>query len=310
MDRHLVAVEVRVERGAHERVDLDGLALDQHRLEGLDAESVERRGAVEEHGVLLDHVLENVPDFGTQPLDHLLGTPDVRGERPVDEHLHHERLEELDRHETRQAALVHLEPGSDHDHRPAGVVHALAEEVLAETPLLALEHIGQGFQGAVAGACDGAAPAAVVEEGVDGLLEHPLLVVHDYVGRPEVEQAAEPVVTVYDPSIKVVQVGGCEASAVELDHRAEVRREDRDGLHDHPLGAVPAGAERVHDLQALDGLLALLALGRADGVAQVLSLLHEVYLLDKVPYGLSTHAAAEVHAVAVLVAEAVLHLAE
>ena len=43
---HLVAVEVRVERGADERVDLDGLALDQHGLEGLDAEPVERRGAV------------------------------------------------------------------------------------------------------------------------------------------------------------------------------------------------------------------------------------------------------------------------
>src|SRR3712207_8640816 len=37
--RHLVAVEVRVERGAHERVDLDRLPLDQHRLEGLDAEA-------------------------------------------------------------------------------------------------------------------------------------------------------------------------------------------------------------------------------------------------------------------------------
>ena len=35
--RHLVAVEVGVERGADERVDLDGLALDQDRLEGLDA---------------------------------------------------------------------------------------------------------------------------------------------------------------------------------------------------------------------------------------------------------------------------------
>jgi hypothetical protein len=35
---HLVTVEVGVERGAHQRVDLDRLALDQHRLERLDAE--------------------------------------------------------------------------------------------------------------------------------------------------------------------------------------------------------------------------------------------------------------------------------
>ena len=49
---HLVAVEVGVERGADQRVELDRLALDQHRLEGLDAEAVQRRRAVEQHRVL------------------------------------------------------------------------------------------------------------------------------------------------------------------------------------------------------------------------------------------------------------------
>ena len=43
VDGHLVAVEVGVERRAHERVDLQGLALDQHRLERLDAQAVQRR---------------------------------------------------------------------------------------------------------------------------------------------------------------------------------------------------------------------------------------------------------------------------
>ena len=91
--------------------------------------------------MLLDHVLQNVPHLGTEPLDHLLGAADVRRERPVHEHLHHERLEELDRHQARQAALVHLQPRTDHDDRTAGVVHALAEQVLAEAALLALEHV-------------------------------------------------------------------------------------------------------------------------------------------------------------------------
>ena len=43
---HLVTVEVGVERRADERMDADGLALDQHRLERLDAQAVERRRAV------------------------------------------------------------------------------------------------------------------------------------------------------------------------------------------------------------------------------------------------------------------------
>src|SRR3546814_19272343 len=45
VDGHLVAVEIGVERRADERVELDRLALDQHRLERLDAETVERRRA-------------------------------------------------------------------------------------------------------------------------------------------------------------------------------------------------------------------------------------------------------------------------
>ncbi len=64
VDRHLVAVEVGVERRADQRVQLDRLALDEDRLERLDAEAVERRGAVQEHRVLADDLLEDVPDLG------------------------------------------------------------------------------------------------------------------------------------------------------------------------------------------------------------------------------------------------------
>jgi len=47
VDGHLVAVEVGVERMTDERVHLDRLAFDEHRLESLDAQAVERRRAVQ-----------------------------------------------------------------------------------------------------------------------------------------------------------------------------------------------------------------------------------------------------------------------
>ena len=59
---HLVAVEVGVERGADQRMDLDRLAFDEHRLKRLDAEAVERRGAVQQDRVVLDDLFEDVPD--------------------------------------------------------------------------------------------------------------------------------------------------------------------------------------------------------------------------------------------------------
>ena len=58
---HLVAVEVGVERGADQRMQLDRLAFDQHRLERLDAQAVQRRRAVQQHRMLADHLFEDVP---------------------------------------------------------------------------------------------------------------------------------------------------------------------------------------------------------------------------------------------------------
>ena len=103
---HLVAVEVGVERVADERVDLDRLALDQHRLEGLDAEAVQGRRAVQQHRVLVDDLLEHVPDLGDHRVDHLLGRLDVLDLLALDEAGHDERLEQLQGHQLRQAALV------------------------------------------------------------------------------------------------------------------------------------------------------------------------------------------------------------
>ena len=72
MDRHLVAVKVRVVRRTRERMQLQRTALGEHRLECLNAEAVQRRRAVEEHGVLLDDIFEHVPDLGARALDHAL----------------------------------------------------------------------------------------------------------------------------------------------------------------------------------------------------------------------------------------------
>ncbi len=141
MNGHLVAVEVGVEGVADERVDLDRLALDEQRLERLDAQAVQRRRAVQQHRVLVDDLLEHVPHLADHRVDHLLGGLDVLRGLALDQARHDERLEQLERHDLRQAALVQLQVRAGDDHRAPGVVHALAEQVLAEAALLALEHV-------------------------------------------------------------------------------------------------------------------------------------------------------------------------
>ena len=127
------------------------------------------------------------------------------------------------------------------------------------------------FSGRLPGPGDGPAAAAVVEQRVDGLLQHALLVVDDDLGRAEVEQPLQAVVAVDDAAVQVVEVGRGEAAAVELHHRAQVGRDHRDGVEDHgprvvdPLAVLVAPVEGGDDLQPLDGLL--LALGRQRAAA-------------------------------------------
>src|SRR3569623_909959 len=173
---HLVAVEVGVERGANQRVKLDRLALDQCRLERLNAEAMQRRCAVQEHRMLANDFVENIPDLGTLLLDELLRLLHGGGQTLGVEPRVDERLEQFERHLLRQAALGQLQFGADHDDRTARVVDALAEQVLAEAALLALEHVGERLQWALVRARNDAAAAAVVEQRVHSFLQNRLFV--------------------------------------------------------------------------------------------------------------------------------------
>ena len=237
MHGHLVAVEVGVVRRADQRMQMDGFAFHQHRLEGLNAETMQRRCAVEQHRVLANHFVEHVPDFRTHALDHALRALDVVRLTAVDELLHHERLEELERHLFGQPALVQLEVRADHDDRTARVVDALAEQVLAEPALLALEDVRERLERTVVGPGHRAAAAAVVDQRVDCFLQHALLVLDDDLGRAQLQQPLEAVVAVDDAAIEIVEVGRGEAAAVELHHRAQLGRDHRHGGEDHPLRA-------------------------------------------------------------------------
>src|SRR5262249_1271346 len=154
----------------------DRLAFDEHRLERLDAETMERRRAVEQDRMLADDFLEDVPHFGALLLDHLLGLLDGRDQPALFELVVDERLEQLERHLLREAAMVELQLRPDDDDRTARVVHALAEQVLTEPALLALERVRERLERAVVRPAQDAAAAAVVEERVHGFLEHALFV--------------------------------------------------------------------------------------------------------------------------------------
>ena len=191
------------------------------------------------------------------PSEHLLGRLDGVGVAQLLEPANDERLEQFQGDLLWQTALVQPQFGADDDDRPGRVIDALAEQVLAEAALLALDHVGQRLERAVAAAQHRPLAAVVVEQRVHRLLQHPLLVADDDFRCVEIHQLLEAVVAVDDAPIEIVQIAGGEVAAVEQDERPEVRWDDRDALQHHPLGLVlrPAQAriaERFDHLEPLD----------------------------------------------------------
>ena len=256
--------------------------------------------------MILDDLFEDVPDRGVHPLDDSLGALDVVGEALLHQLAHHERLEQLQGHLLGQAALVQLELRPDHDHGAARVVDALAEQVLAEPALLALEHVAQALEPVVARPGDRPAATAVVDQGVARLLQHPLLVADDDLGGTELQQPLEPVVPVDHAPVQVVQVGGREAPAVELDHRAQLGWEHGEHRQDHPLRPRSRAAERLDQAQPLDRLLASLAGRGPDLDVQGATELLELHPGDDVADRLGAHPGPEDPAAARPGARAVL----
>src|SRR5205807_5924480 len=152
------------------------LSFDEHRLESLDAQSVKSRSAVQQHRMIANDLFEDLVHLGRFLLHDLLGALHRLGDSLLDELVNDEWLEQLQRHRLRQTALVQLELRTDDDDRAAGVVDALAEQVLTEAALLALEHVGQRLERTLAAATNRLGAATVVEQRIDRFLEHSLLV--------------------------------------------------------------------------------------------------------------------------------------
>ena len=112
--------------------------------------------------------------------------------------------------------------------------------------------------------------------------------------RIELDEALEAVVAVDNAAVEVIEVGRCETTAVELDHRADVRRDDRQDIHDHPLGLVAGGAEGLGDLEPLDDAQLLLAAGVDKLTAELAAQGLEIDLGQQLLHGLGAHTGLEI----------------
>ena len=113
-----------------------------------------------------------------------------------------------------------------------------------------------------------------------------------------VQQLLQPVVTVDNPAVKVVQVGSGETATFQLNHWPQVRRNNRNSFHNHPFRLVAAVSEGIKDVQPADGPGTLLPLQGLQFCLKGSNFLVQVNLLKQVADSFGTHLSHE--AVAVL----------
>src|SRR5690606_33089907 len=89
---------------------------------------------------------KDIPHFWTLFLDHLLGRLDRRDIATLFKFVVDEGLVQLECHLLGKAALMQFQLRPSNDHGTARVIDALSEKVLAETPLLALDHVRERLQ--------------------------------------------------------------------------------------------------------------------------------------------------------------------
>src|SRR5258708_7187003 len=242
-------------------MDLDRLTFNQDRLESPYAQAAPCTRAIQQHWMFANPFFEDVPNARLLPLDHLACLLDRRRVPLLLELVVDEWLEQLERHLLWQTTLMQLQLRPDNDHRSPGVVDTLAEEILTKAPLFAFQCSGQRFKRTIVDAAQNAAATAVVEQRVDRFLQHALLLPDNNFSRPQIHQLLQTLVAIDYASIEIVQVGSGKTSAIQRYQRAQLGRNHRYHIQDHPIGMIAGLKKRSRNLQAL-GKLQLLLLRR------------------------------------------------
>ena len=150
MHGHLIAVKVGVVTGADQRMNFNCIAFNKNRLERLNSHAMESWRAIQKHRMILDDFFKHVPHFWVTPIKHALGALDGVGKSTILELANDERLEQFQRDLLWQTALMQLEFWTNHDDGTRRIINALAEQILAEATLLALDHVGERLERTIA----------------------------------------------------------------------------------------------------------------------------------------------------------------
>ena len=116
---HLVTVEVGVERGTNQRMQMDSFTFDQNWFKSLNTQTVQRRSTVQQNRMFANDFFQNIPNFRTFFFNHAFGRFNRRCVSVQFQFGINERLKQFQSHLLRQTALVQFQFRTDGNNRTA-----------------------------------------------------------------------------------------------------------------------------------------------------------------------------------------------
>src|SRR5699024_7088754 len=107
---------------------------------------VQRRRTIEHNGMPVNDVLQNFPYHLIAAVDDFFSRFNRLHIAALDEAPDNEGLVQLNGHLFRQATLMELQLRAYNNHRTAGIVNTLTQQILTEATALAFQHVAEGFQ--------------------------------------------------------------------------------------------------------------------------------------------------------------------
>ena len=251
MNRHLVTVKVGIESGTDKRMQLNGLAFNQHWLKSLDTQSVQCRRPIQHNRVFTDNLFQNIPHDRFLQFNQTFGRLDRCGQPHQFQLVENERFKQLQCHQLRQTALVQFQLRTNRNNRPTGIIDTFAQQILAETTAFALDHFGQRLQRTLVGPRHRLAATAVIQQGVHCFLKHTFFITGNDFRSAQFEQPFETVVSVDNTAIQIIQIRSRKPPPIQWNKRTQFRRQYRKDFHDHPFRLDTGTLESFQNFQSL-----------------------------------------------------------
>ena len=252
MDSHLVTIEVRVVGRASQWMELQSTALSEDWLKSLNTQTMQGWGTVQKHWMLLNNIFQHIPYLFLGTLNHTLSVLNIVSNLLTNQLLHNKWLEKLQSHFLWQTTLMELQLRAYNDNGTSRVVNTLTQQVLTETSLLTLKHIRQGLQRTIARAGYRTTTTTIINQSIYSLLQHALLVADNNVRSTKLQQTLQAVVSVDNTTIQIVQIRGSKTATIQLNHRAQLWRNNWNYIHNHPGWLVAGASEGLNNLQTTD----------------------------------------------------------